>query len=116
MLFSIDPASAVSIYDQLAADIRRQVISGDLRSGTRLPAARELAGSLDINVHTVLRAYQALRDEGFIDLRRGRGATIARRGADYTQLTRDIARVVSEAKRLDLSAGALGALVRKAYE
>lgn len=116
MLFSIDASSLTPIYDQLSAGIRAQVMSGELESGARLPAARDLAESLDINVHTVLRAYQQLRDEGFIELRRGRGATVANRGTDYQQLTRDIARVVTEAKRLDLSPSALGALIRKAYE
>lgn len=116
MLFTIDPGSPTPIYDQLAAGIRAQVMSRELKAGTRLPAARELAESLDINVHTVLRAYQELRDEGFIELRRGRGATVASSAANYAQLGRDITRLVHEAKKLDLSSNALGALIRKAYE
>lgn len=116
MLLTIDQASTVPLFEQLVAGIREQVMDGELAVGERLPAGRELAASLDVNVHTVLRAYQVLRDEGFIELRRGRGAVVAGRARDYAQLTRDIERVVAEAKRLDLSSGALGALVRKAYE
>lgn len=116
MLFSIDAGSLTPIYDQLSAGIRAQVMTGELKPGARLPAARDLAESLEINVHTVLRAYQQLRDEGFIELRRGRGATVANRGTDYQQLTRDISRVVAEAKKLDIPPGALGALIRMAYE
>ena len=116
MLFSIDSASQTPIYDQLAAGIRAQVMSRELKAGERLPAARELAQSLDINVHTVLRAYQELRDEGFIELRRGRGAIVASVGTDYAQFSRDVARLVAEAKKLHLTPSALGALIRKAYE
>ena len=116
MLLRIDSASPVPLFEQLVAGVREQVMGGELAAGERLPAGRELAASLEVNVHTVLRAYQVLRDEGFIELRRGRGAVVADRARDYAQLTTDIDRVVAEAKRLDLSVGALGALIRRAYE
>ena len=116
MYLSVDGGSATPLFEQLVAGIRAQVIDGSLSQGERLPAARELAESLDVNVHTVLRAYQVLRDEGFLDLRRGRGAVVASRVRDYAQLERDIDRVVAEARKLDLTASALTALIRKAYE
>lgn len=116
MLLTIDQASTVPLFEQLVAAIREQVMGGELAVGERLPAARELAASLAVNVHTVLRAYQVLRDEGFIELRRGRGAVVTGRAHDYAQLARDIERVVVEAKRLELSVGAVGDLVRKAFE
>ncbi|MCU1411042.1 MAG: GntR family transcriptional regulator [Rhodoglobus sp.] len=116
MYLSVDAGSATPLFEQLVAGIRAQVIDGSLSQGERLPAARELAESLDVNVHTVLRSYQVLRDEGFLDLRRGRGAVVASRVRDYAQLERDIDRVVAEARKLDLTANALTALIRKAYE
>ena len=116
MYLSVDTGSATPLFEQLVAGIREQVIDGSLSPGERLPAARELAESLEVNVHTVLRAYQVLRDEGFLDLRRGRGAVVASRARDYDQLGRDIERVVAEAKKLDLTPSALTALIRKAFE
>lgn len=116
MFLSVDPGSATPLFEQLVSGIRSQVIDGSLSAGERLPAARDLAASLDVNVHTVLRAYQGLRDEGFLDLRRGRGAVVASRGQDYAQLERDITRVVAEAKKLDLTPSAVSALIRKAFE
>jgi len=116
MFLSIDSASQVPLFEQLVTGIRGQIIAGSIPAGERLPAARDLADSLDINVHTVLRAYQILRDEGFIELRRGRGAVVADRRRDYEQLAADIDRLVAEAQKLELTPGALAALIREAWQ
>ena len=116
MFIAVDSASTVPLFEQLVASIRGQVMTGSLVAGERLPAARDLGESLEINIHTVLRAYQVLRDEGFIELRRGRGAVVTSRSHDYEQLASDVDRVVAEAKRLELTEGALSAMIRKAFE
>ncbi|MGC0363898.1 GntR family transcriptional regulator [Rhodococcus sp. 27YEA15] len=76
MLIRIDHASTTPLADQIAAGVRGSVIRGEIGPGDRLPSARALAESIDVNLHTVLRAYAALRDDGLIDLRRGRGAVL----------------------------------------
>ena len=116
MFLSVDPSSVTPLFEQLVAGIREQVIDGSLTQGERLPAARDLADSLDVNVaHRAARLPGAAR-QGFLDLRRGRGAVVASRARDYAQLGRDIDRVVAEAKKLDLAPSALTALIRKAFE
>src|SRR5690554_955143 len=100
MLICVDPSSAEPLFAQLAAEVRGQLVSGALIAGERLPAARELAEALQINVHTVLRAYQLLRDEGLLELRRGRGAVITAQAVEYGRLPQLIAPVIAEAKRL----------------
>ncbi len=102
MLLRIDPTSAVPLFEQLAASVRADASRGTLRAGDRLPAARDVAGSLDVNVHTVLRAYQALRDEGLVDLRRGRGAVVTDRVSNYSELGEAIPRLVATARQLGL--------------
>ena len=116
MLVRIDAASAVPLFDQLAGSIRHAVMSGALVAGERLPAARELAESLDMNVHTVLRAYQELRDEGLIELRRGRGAIVAQAVADYDRLVSAVAEVVKEARAAGVPLAAVTAMIREAYQ
>ena len=117
MLIRIDPSSGVALFDQLAGSIRASTITGAIAVGERLPSARELAASLDINVHTVLRAYQLLRDEGLIELRPGRGAIVtARASGDYDALNRAVDTVVAEARKLDITPTALTALIREAFQ
>jgi len=115
MLIRIDPGSSVPLFEQFAASVRAEVLRGSVLPGQRLPSARELAASLELNMHTVLRGYQLLRDEGLIELRRGRGAVVTERARDYAALAALLPTLVAEAKRLDLSPAALAALIREAY-
>jgi DNA-binding transcriptional regulator YhcF (GntR family) len=116
MLLRIDPSSAVPLFEQLAAAVRREVARGAVLPGDRLPAARDIAESLDMNVHTVLRAYQLLRDEGLVDLRRGRGAVITERGLHYEAIGEAVRSLVAAAKDLGVGASALTAMIRQEYE
>jgi GntR family transcriptional regulator len=116
VIFRIDPGSAVPLFEQLAASVRSEAGRGALAAGERLPAARDVADSLDINVHTVLRAYQLLRDEGLVDLRRGRGAIVTQRVSEYGQLGEAIPRLVSAAKELGLGAHTLTAMIRQEFD
>lgn len=76
MLITVDPASPMPLADQVAASVRAGLANGTMRVGDKLPSARVVASAFDINLHTVLRGYQRLRDEGLVELRRGRAAVI----------------------------------------
>ncbi|WP_102192412.1 GntR family transcriptional regulator [Microbacterium aurantiacum] len=112
MLVRIDADSSRPLYDQVAASVRADILAGTLTPGHRLPAAREVADALDINQHTVLHAYQQLRDEGLVDLRRGRGAMVAASAAPLAELAHDIAELVQRAASLGVSAETLAAIVQ----
>ncbi|MFF5625911.1 GntR family transcriptional regulator [Microbacterium sp. NPDC012755] len=111
MLLRVDADSARPLYDQVAASIRADILAGALAPGDRLPPARDVAGALEINQHTVLHAYQRLRDEGLIDLRRGRGAVIAASAAPLAELAHDIDVLVRKAAALGVSAETLAGIV-----
>ncbi|WNE99390.1 GntR family transcriptional regulator [Streptomyces luomodiensis] len=113
MLFRVDPRSAAPLADQIAASVRGAIADGTVRPGERLPAARALAASLGVNVHTVLRGYQRLREEGLIELRRGRGAVVT--GDQPTaraRLLEGVQGMVEEARALGLTDEEVLALVR----
>jgi GntR family transcriptional regulator/MocR family aminotransferase len=63
---------------QLYQALRLRVLDGRLASGTRLPASRDLAAALAISRNSVVRAYDQLYAEGFIEGRVGDGTYVAR--------------------------------------
>lgn len=111
MLIRVDPDSPRPLYDQVAASIRADLLTGELRPGDRLPAARDVSAALRINHHTVLHAYQRLRDEGLIDLRRGRGAVISSAAAPLVELSHEIDALVHRARAVGVSVEILARII-----
>ncbi|WP_181312041.1 GntR family transcriptional regulator [Nocardioides campestrisoli] len=119
MLIRLDPTSTTGLADQIAGQVRGAIAAGDLEPGEKLPPARELAAGLAVNMHTVLRAYTTLRDEGLVDVRRGRGVHVradAGAGAfDRAQLQQQIHELVRTAVRMGLTRDQLADEIRKAH-
>lgn len=111
MLIRIDEASERPIYAQIADSVRGDMLAGRIAPGLVLPPAREVATGLGANVHTVLRAYQLLRDEGLIDLKRRRGAVVTDAAAHLTTLSGDIDALVARALSMGLTPEALSSMV-----
>ena len=72
----IDESSSLPIYRQLFDQIRVAIESGALPAEFRLPASREMAGTLGINRTTVSAAYELLESEGLIRQEVGRGSFV----------------------------------------
>lgn len=101
------------LFEQIAASVRADLLSGRLRPGDRLPAAREVADAIEVNVHTVLRAYQELRSEGLLDLRRGRGAVVSASAGPLAELADDISKLIARGAELGVSASTIAALIKE---
>lgn len=99
MLIRIDTATAEPIYSQIAREVRRAIARGEVKEGDRLPTARHLAQSLDVNMHTVLRAYAELREAGDIEMRRGRGATVLPRAELHDDVATAVRSLLAAAHR-----------------
>lgn len=77
LVLTIDRRLKDPVYEQVAAQLRRLVASGDLGPGTALPPARQLAGDLGVSLNTIARAYRLLESEGFLLIRDRAGVTVA---------------------------------------
>jgi GntR family transcriptional regulator len=75
-LQSIDRRDPTALHDQVAAAIRRAITDGEAGPGDRIPQARDLAAVLGVNKNTVLRALRLLRDEGLLEMGRGRAIRV----------------------------------------
>ena len=69
--------SSQPIYDQIASQIKAQIISGALAPGDALPSIRGLAKDLKISVITTKRAYDELETQGFLNTVAGKGCFVA---------------------------------------
>src|ERR1700709_159553 len=72
----LDRDELLDLHEQVAGEIRRAIADGEAKPGERLPPAKDLAAVLGVNTNTVLRPRRALRDEGLLEFRRGRGVTV----------------------------------------
>ena len=65
------------IYEQIAAQVKEQILSGALEAGDALPSMRLLARELRISVITTKRAYEELERDGFLENVPGKGCFVA---------------------------------------
>lgn len=76
VLINLDFESNEPIYQQLVHQIIEGIARKELNPGDGLPSVRSLASDIGINLHTVNKAYQQLKQEGFIQIHRQKGVVI----------------------------------------
>ena len=77
MIIEIDFNSEEAIYIQLRNQVILGIATANIHEGDSLPSVRQLAETIGVNMHTVNKAYNVLKQEGFITLDKRRGAVIA---------------------------------------
>ena len=82
LVLPFDPAGIAldrrrGLSQQLYQALRARVLDGRLSSGTRLPATRDLAAMLALSRNSVVRAYDQLYAEGYIESRVGDGTYVS---------------------------------------
>lgn len=73
----ISNSSGKPIYEQITAQIKNMIMSGELKPGDALPSMRLLAKELRISVITTKRAYEDLERDGFISTLVGKGSFVS---------------------------------------
>lgn len=76
MLLKIDFESEMPIYEQLRRQIIIGIATGELDLGEELPSVRQLGGDIGINLHTVNKTYNILKNEGYLIIDRRKGAML----------------------------------------
>ena len=110
------------IYEQIAAQLRRQILSGALAPGEALPSIRGLAKDLKISVITTKRAYDELEAAGFINTVAGKGCFVAEpdlalfREQSLHLLEDHLAAAAELARTCGLSESELAELLRRKWE
>ena len=77
MLITVDFTSNTPIYTQLRDQVVIGIASGALQAGESLPSVRRLAADIGVHAHTVNKAYDMLRDEGYIAIDRRSGCHVS---------------------------------------
>jgi GntR family transcriptional regulator len=75
-ILRIDLAAPRPVYEQIVSGLRALLVAGEFAPGEQLPTVRQLATDLGVHHNTVAESYRVLAEEGWLDLRRGRGAVV----------------------------------------
>ena len=76
MIIKIALDSDIPIYEQLKRQLIIGIAKGEFKPGEELPSVRQLGGDLGINLHTVNKTYNILKDEGYLTINRRMGTLI----------------------------------------
>jgi DNA-binding transcriptional regulator YhcF (GntR family) len=105
----IDPASPVPVYRQVVDNLRSLLVEGILQPGDTLPTVRELGLEIGVHFNTVAEAYRLLAAEGWLDLRRRRGAVVMKRSTPaqqpeaVAQFSRNLRQLIAQVRSEGLS-------------
>jgi GntR family transcriptional regulator len=79
----ISNTSKEPIYEQIANQIKNQILRGKLKPDASLPSIRKLAKELKVSVITTKRAYEELEREGHIITVGGKGTFVAPHSSEF---------------------------------
>ena len=117
---SINLESPVPAYRQIANELRRHLVEERLKPGDLLPPVRQLAVDLGVHFNTVAIAYRMLADEGWLELKRRRGAAVLARNApravdrrQVDHLLQRLAQIAAELRSVGMSSRQISAALHR---
>ena len=106
----ISNSGSVPIYEQIEAQIKDAIMTGELAAGEHLPSIRSLANDLRVSVITTKRAYSNLEELGFVVTVQGKGTFVASGNQDLLReecirhVEESLERAIADARPLGLTA------------
>ncbi|HKM42371.1 MAG TPA: GntR family transcriptional regulator [Limnochordia bacterium] len=73
---NIDFTTSTPIYLQIIEEFKRQIVTGLLKPGDKVPSQRDLAAQIKVNANTVQRAYREMEILGLVETLRGQGTFV----------------------------------------
>ncbi len=83
MKYRIDALSKKPAYLQLYEQLKEDIVSGVLPTGTKMPSKRLLAEESDVSVITVQHTYTILCDEGYVEAKQRKGYFVIYKSDDF---------------------------------
>ena len=117
MQIILNNASMIPIYEQLADQIKKQIITGKLQESEALPSVRTLSGTLKISALTVKKAYDKLEEDGFVVTVHGKGTYVAPTNralaieARRKAVEEDFAKALEKARAVGMEAGEIRQII-----
>ena len=110
--------SALPIYLQVETAIKREIATGRIALGEKLPSSRDLALQYTINPNTASRVYKELENEGICFTRRGLGTFVSEDPNLVKRLKKEMAQELLEQflegmRKLGISSEEAVELIRK---
>ena len=100
--------SGVPIYQQIAEQLKTDILAGKLKEGEYLPSIRGLAKDLKISVITTMKAYELLEAEGLVTAAQGKGFYV--NAQDSEMLKEQHLRRVEEALQVAIQAAQIAGM------
>lgn len=76
LVLDLRPETGIPLHRQIYEQIRRAILTGRVRSHSKVPASRQLAKSLNVSRTTVVQSYDQLIAEGYLETRQGAGTFV----------------------------------------
>ena len=106
--------SGIPIYQQIAEQLKTDILAGKLKEGEYLPSIRGLARDLKISVITTMKAYEQLEAEGLVTAAQGKGFYV--NAQDSEMLKEQHLRKVEEALMEAIQAAQIAGMTPKELE
>ena len=119
VIIEIDFDSDEALYMQLRNQIIMGIATARFKEGDTLPSVRQLAELVGINMHTVNKAYTVLKQEGYLQVDRRRGAVIAvdaDRMRALKELKKELRVVLAKSSCRNISKEEIFELIEEIYE